>query len=189
MHFDKVKYFINNKIRANFVRVTHGNKQLGVMPIQEALNYSFQNGLDLILTNSQINPPLCIVEDFGKFKYENKIREKELKRKQKDALMIIKEIRMTPTISDHDLQTKLKSVVSFLESGKSVQVQIRFSPRELNHKDIGMQKIDIILESTKNIATVEQRPTFFGRSLVCKLVPLRKKNAIAKTDSNQQANL
>ncbi len=189
MHFDKNRYFINNKIRANFVRVTHGNSQLGVMPIQEALNYSYQNGLDLILTNPQTNPPLCIVEDFGKFKYENKIREKETRRKQKDALMVNKEIRMTPTISEHDLQTKLKSVITFLESGKSVQVQIRFSPRELNHKDIGMQKIDIIIESTKSIASVEQKPTFFGRALVCKLVPLRKKNAVARNDINKQANL
>jgi translation initiation factor IF-3 len=188
MHFEKNKYFINNKIRANLVRVTHENNQLGVMPIKEALNYSFQRGLDLILINSQTNPPLCIVEEFGKFKYENKIKEKEVRKKQKEAVVVIKEVRMTPTISDHDLQTKLKSVISFLESGKSVQVQIRFSHRELNHKEIGIQKIDIIIESTKNIASIEQKPSFFGKSLVCKLVPLRKKNGIQRNDNVKQSN-
>lgn len=189
MHFEKNKYFVNNKIRANFVRVTHGINQLGILPIQEALNYSYNNGMDLILINPKTNPPLCIVEDFGKFKYESKIKEKELARKQKDSLIVIKEIRMSPTISDHDLETKLKSIASFLESGKSVQVQIRYSRRELNHKEIGMQKIDIIIESTKNIALVEQRPSFFGKTLVCKLAPLRKKNANTRPDETKQANI
>jgi translation initiation factor IF-3 len=189
MNLDRNKYFVNNKIRANLVRVSHENNQLGVMPLQQALDYSYKNGLDLILINPKINPPLCVVEDFGKFKYENKIKEKENKRKQKESLIVIKEVRLTPTISEHDLQTKLKSIISFLEEGKSVQVQVRFSPRELHHKEIGMQKMDIIIENTKTIAIVEQKPSFLGRGLFCKLVSLRKKNGITKNDSNKQANI
>ena len=81
MHFEKNKYFVNNKIRANFVRVTHGINQLGILPIQEALNYSYNNGMDLILINPKTNPPLCIVEDFGKFKYEIKYFVKTNRRK------------------------------------------------------------------------------------------------------------
>jgi translation initiation factor IF-3 len=73
MSFDKTRYAINNRIRSNIVRVTHENSQLGVMNIQSALEYAFRNGLDLILTVPNANPPVCIVEDFGKFPINNRI--------------------------------------------------------------------------------------------------------------------
>jgi translation initiation factor IF-3 len=183
MSFDKTRYAINNRIRSNIVRVTHENSQLGVMNIQSALEYAFRNGLDLILTVPNANPPVCIVEDFGKFSYENKRKEKEVKKKQKETVQQIKEIRLTPTIGDHDLDTKIKAMESFLSDNKIVQVVMKFTRREINHKDIGSEKINKIVERIKLFGTIESRPNFMGLKLVCRFAPIGKKqNESTRTD-------
>jgi translation initiation factor IF-3 len=175
MYSDKTRYAINNRIRSNIVRVTHGNNQLGIMNIQNALDYAYSNNLDLILTVPSANPPVCIVEDFGKFSYENKIKEKQVKKKQKEMVKHVKEVRLTPTIGDHDLETKIKAMESFLEDNKIVQVTMRFTKREMNHKDIGNEKINKISEKLKQHGVLESRPNFFGFKLICRFAPIGKK--------------
>ena len=188
MYFEKNQseknyYIINHKIRANLVRVNHGDNQLGIMPTNKAIDYAMSQGLDLILTVQNANPPVCIVEDFGKFKYENKLREKNAKKKQKEMLQVIKEIRLTPTIEEHDLDTKIKHMEEFLLENKSVILKMKFTRSEIMHKEIGFAKIDKIVERLKNLATVESKPNFQGKSLFCKLMPAGKKNEPARNES------
>lgn len=182
MNFDNKRYRINSQIRAHQVRVSHNNNQLGVLPIDKARNYAFNLGLDLIETVPNANPPVCIVDDFGKFRYENKLKEKEAKKKQRSMVQEQKEIRLTPTITDHDLETKSKAIIRFLQESKKVQVMMRFSHRELHHKDIGLVTIDKLVEAVKNYGNVEGKPRFMGQKLFCIITPLEaSKNAPANS--------
>ena len=175
MSLEKTKYIVNNRIRANLVRVSHGQNQLGVMHIQKALEYAYQNNLDLILVVQNANPPVCIVEDFGKFKYQEKIKEKQIRKKQKEMMQEIKQIRLTPTIGDHDLETKIKRIEDFLSENKGVQVVMKFRQREMLHKDIG--------ERLKSAGIVDSKPRFEGNRLICRFVSsIKKKSELPNED-------
>jgi len=172
MSFDNRRYRINFQIRSNSVRVLHNENQLGIMPIDKARQYAQGYGLDLIETVPNANPPVCIVENFGRFQYENKIREKEQKKKQKSMMQLSKEIRLTPTISDHDLETKSKMALRFLQEEKKVFINMKFTQRELHHKDIGFKTIDKLVESIKAYGIIESAPRFTGNKLCCTISPL-----------------
>lgn len=170
----KVKYRINYQIRVPNVRVSYGQQQLGIIPTDRARNIASNDGLDLIEVVPNANPPVCIIADFGKLKYESKIKEKENARKQKESLQIIKEIRLTPTIAQHDIDVKCKAISRFLDEGKKVQIIMRFSHREMHHKDIGIKTINSILQAYAETATVEQAIRFEGNRLNCRLAPRDK---------------
>ena len=167
----KFRYRINHQIRCPEVRVTQDNQQLGVMSIDKAKALAFDQGLDLIEVTPRANPPVCMIADFGKLRYDSKIKEKELARKQREAIQDIKEVRLTPTIAAHDIQYKAKNIEKFLSSGKKVQIVMKFSHRELNHKDIGMDTINCVIQMFQDKAQVEQMPRFSGRHLSCVLSP------------------
>jgi len=174
MNFDNKKYRINFQIKSHSVRVSHNSNQLGVLPTDKARQYAQSYGLDLIEVVPNAAPPVCVIDDFGKFSYENKIKEKENKKKQKSLVQAIKEIRLTPTIGDHDLETKSKAAAKFLQEGKKVQVMMRFSHRELHHKDLGFITIDKLYESLKQHGMLESKPKFMGQKLFCIFAPLEK---------------
>jgi translation initiation factor IF-3 len=171
MNFDHKRYSVNFQIRANTVRLSHDNNQLGIMPVDKARQYAQNQGLDLIETVPGANPPVCIVDNFSKFKYENKLREKETRKKQKKTMVILKEIRLTPTITDHDLETKAKMAVRFLQEEKKVLISMKFTPRELNHKDIGFQTFEKLFEITKEYGQLDGTLKFAGKKLCCTISP------------------
>jgi len=168
---NEIRYRVNWNIRVPSVRVNFDNQQLGVMNTDRARNLAFENNLDLIEIVPNANPPLCIIADFGKFKYENNLKEKENKKKQKESIQAIKEIRLTPTIEEHDLNTKKKAILKFIEEDKKVQLTMKFTPRELSHKEIGIQKVQEIIEFFKEKIQVEQQPKFEGKRLYCRIAP------------------
>lgn len=176
MSFDHKRYRVNFQIRANTVRVSHDNNQLGVMPVDKARQYAQNQGLDLIETVPNANPPVCIVENFSKFKYENKLREKEARKKQKKTMVVLKEIRLTPSITDHDLETKAKMAVRFLQEEKKVLISMKFTPREMNHKDIGFQTFDKLFAVIKDFGQVDGSLRFAGQKLCCTISPAGQKN-------------
>ncbi len=173
----KNRYRLNFQIKVLNVRVSTENQQLGIMPTDEARRIAHDSGLDLIEVVPNASPPICYIADFGKLKYEAKIKEKEQARKQRDAVQQIKEIRLTPTIAQHDIEYKSKNIEKFLEEGKKVQLMMKFSPRELNHKDIGFATIMAIIEQFKEKVNVESQPRFSGRMLLCMISPKSIKNA------------
>ena len=141
----------------------------GVMPIAQALGRAEQAGLDLVEIAPQADPPVCKILDFGKYKYEEQKRKAEARKKQK--VIDIKEIKMRPSIDDHDYDIKMRSVVKFLGEGDKVKVTLRFRGRELVHQELGMKVLERVRGDLAEVAKVEQFPKMEGRQMTMVVVP------------------
>jgi translation initiation factor IF-3 len=129
---------INEQIDAKKVRlIGSGGDQVGIVPLEEALDRAAAERLDLALVSPQANPPVCKIMNYGKYKYEQSKREREARKKQ--HVVNLKEIRMSPTIEEHDLNTKARHAIKFLENGDKVKVTIRFRGRQIVHSELGKQ--------------------------------------------------
>lgn len=161
---------MNHEIKAREVRLIGADgKQLGVMPLREALRYAQETNLDLVKIASNAKPPVCKVMDFGKYKYEQSKREKEARKNQK--VINVKEIRMNPTIDEHDFQVRLKNTLKFLQEGNKVKVSIRFRGRQMAHTKLGEEVLNKMAENIKEYGIVERMPKMEGRSMIMILSP------------------
>ncbi len=147
-------------------------EQLGVMPTQQALDMAMEAGLDLVEVAPHAKPPVCKIMDFGKYKYQQQKKQQEARKKQ--AVVQIKEIKMRPKTDDHDLQTKLRHVIRFLQAGDRVKVTVFFKGREIVHKDRGLSILERVVEAIGDQARVEQAPRFEGRTMSLLLAPVAK---------------
>lgn len=107
--------------------------------------------------------------DYGKYRYEQQKKEKEQRRNQRTVQL--KEVRLSPTIEEHDYNTKLRQAMKFLEKGDKVKASIRFRGRAITHKDIGQDVLEDFIDDTADVAVVEQRPKMEGRSMSIILAP------------------
>lgn len=161
---------INEEIRAREVRVIDVNgEQLGILSIRDALRAAGERNLDLVCVAPTAKPPVCRIMDYGKYKFEQAKREKEARKNQK--VINIKEIRLSPTIEEHDFQTKLKAAQRFLADGDKVKVAVRFRGRQITHTDIGQQVLLQMAEALKDQASVEREPKVEGRNMIMILAP------------------
>lgn len=161
---------VNEAIRAREVRLIGGDgEQLGIQPLREALRMAQEQNLDLVNVAPQAKPPVCRIMDYGKYRYEQSKREKEARRKQK--IVQLKEVRLSPSIEDHDVQTKLKNVVKFLQQGDKVKLSIRFRGREITHQDLGRRVLVRMAQEVKEISDVERQPKLEGRQMIMILTP------------------
>lgn len=142
---------------------------IGVMSVQDALQAAQAKGLDLIEIAPQAKPPTCKIMDYGKWKYENKKKEKEAKKKQ--TVISIKEIQIRPRTEDHDLTTKLKNATKFLLAGDKVKVNLRFSGREMAHQDLGLALLNRVTKMLDHVANVEAPPKKEGRQMFVLMSP------------------
>jgi translation initiation factor IF-3 len=162
----------NYQIRVPNVRVfLNGNEPLGIMSTDEARKIAVDNSLDLVEVTPSAQPPVCHIIDYSKYKYDLKIKEKETAKRQRESFVEIKEIRLTPTIGEHDIETKLNHAQKFLQENKKVQFTMKFSHREMNHKDIGINLINTILEKMEPFSIKENNPSFNGNKLICLVAP------------------
>ncbi|MGO4928592.1 translation initiation factor IF-3 [Fundicoccus sp. Sow4_D5] len=167
---------INEDIRARELRVISGDgEQIGVKSLSDALTIAESFGLDLVLMSPNAKPPVAKIMDYGKYRYEMQKKEKEQRKAQK--IVSVKEVRLSPTIDDHDYQTKLRQAVKFLESGDKVKASIRFRGRAITHKELGKDVLDDFIDDTKDLSTVEVRPKMEGRSMFILLAPISSKDA------------
>lgn len=143
--------------------------QIGVVPLREALRMAQEANLDLVNVAPQAKPPVCRIMDYGKFRYEQSKREKEARKKQKTIQ--VKEIRLSPSIEEHDLQTKLRNVKKFLQSGDKVKLAIRFRGREITHQEIGLGILNRMAKEVEDLAQVERQPKLEGRQMIMILSP------------------
>jgi len=165
---------VNEGIRAREVRLIGLNgDQLGIKKLREALQLAQEANLDLVNVAPNAKPPVCRIMDYGKYRYEQSKREKEARKKQK--VITVKEVRLSSSIEEHDLQTKLRNVKKFLKKGDKVKCSIRFRGREITHQDIGRELLNRIAEEVKDEAEVERRPKLEGRSMVMILTPVSKR--------------
>lgn len=170
-----VNYRINRQIRAREVRlIDESGKQVGIVPLQEALAIAEEKELDLVEIAPQANPPVCKLLDYGKFVYEQKKKEKEAKKKQKEHAMDVKDINLSLRIDDHDLKVKLKHVREFLEDGDKVRVRIKFRGRENTHPELGDRLVQRILDEVSDIGQLESEPKKEGMFLSFSLLPKKK---------------
>ena len=142
------------------------------MSIQDALDRARAADLDLVEVAPQANPPVCRIMDYGKYKYERAMRQKEARKKQ--SRIEVKEIKFRPKIDRHDYETKKGHVVRFLEAGARVKVTIMFRGREMAHTELGQRILDRLVEDLDGLATVEQPSKLDGRNMVMVLAPARK---------------
>ena len=165
---------VNEKIRAKELRLIGQNgDQIGVKSKREALEMAERDELDLVVVAPNAKPPVARIMDYGKYKFEQQKKEKEMKKKQK--VINVKEIRLSPTIEEHDFQTKLKNGRKFLTKGDKCKVSIRFRGRAITHKEIGQRVLEKFADECKDIATVEQKPKMEGRQMFIMLAPINEK--------------
>jgi translation initiation factor IF-3 len=159
-------------IRVPAVRLIGPNgEQLGVLPTQRALAHAQDLGFDLVEIAPNAVPPVAKILDFGKYRFEKQQEAKEAKKRQKSVTW--KEIRVSPKIDDHDIETKIKSASKFLAEGDKLKVTVRFRGRELAHPDRGRVLLMQIAERLKEHGTVERNPLLEGRSMSMIMNPLR----------------
>jgi translation initiation factor IF-3 len=139
------RIFINNYIRAPEVRlIDETGKQVGIVPLQEALNLARERGLDVIQVTERVEPPVCRLGNYGKYLYQQEKKAKELKKPEGGEL---KEIRLTFTISDHDLQTRIKQAEKFLQKGNRVRITLRLRGRQNTLEGYAREKIGKFIEA------------------------------------------
>lgn len=155
MYIISRELLINEQIDAKKVRlIGSGGDQVGIVPLEEALDRAAAERLDLALVSPQANPPVCKIMNYGKYKYEQSKREREARKKQ--HVVNLKEIRMSPTIEEHDLNTKARHAIKFLENGDKVKVTIRFRGRQIVHSELGKQ---VLKQMEEKLADYGKRDT------------------------------
>lgn len=161
---------INGQIRDKEVRlIANDGEQLGVMSAREALKLADEAGLDLVKISPKAKPPVCKIIDYGKYKYEQTRKEKLAKKKQK--VIDVKEVRMSPNIDTNDLNTKINHAKKFLAKGARVKVTLRFRGRELAHVNASKYILDDFAKALEDVATIDKKPKFEGRSVTMFLAP------------------
>ena len=142
-------------------------KNLGQVPIREALALANEQELDLVEVAPQEKPPVCILVDYGKYQYEQKKRKKNNKSKSVEW----KEIRLTPGTGSHDIETKLKQLRKFLSQGKHVKITVRFRRRQLAHKDEGRKILDQIVADIQDVGAPEKNSKMEGKDMSIRISP------------------
>lgn len=131
-------------------------KQLGIVPVNEALGVARDKGLDLVEVAPNSDPPVCRVMDYGKFKYQASKKVQETRKKGRGGLL--KEIKLRPNTEDHDLGFKIKSMRRFLEKKNRVKVTIFFRGREVAYANAGVELLKRVANEVMDMGTVEQEP-------------------------------
>ncbi len=141
----------------------------GEIGTEEARAIAEEKGYDLVEVSPEAKPPVVKLMDYGKYKYEQQKKAAEARKKQK--VIEIKEIKMRPTIDDHDYETKMKAMKRFFDEGDKVKVTLRFRGRELAHQHLGMALLNRITKDTEPFAKMEQYPKMEGRQMMMVLAP------------------
>lgn len=167
---------INERIRAREIRVIDENgEQLGILPPYEALRVARDRGLDLVEVSPNAMPPVCRIQDYGRFLYEKEKGERAARKKQK--IITVKEVKFSVTVDEHDYQTKKNRVVRFLREGDKVKASLRFRGRQMSHRDLGYNIINRLIQDIGEIGVVEFMPRMEGMILHAILAPSKKQEA------------
>ena len=164
---------INDRIRAREIRVIDENsEQLGIMAPFEALKIARERGLDLVEVSPNAVPPVCRIQDYGRYLYEKEKSERAAKKKQK--VIVVKEVKFSVTVDEHDYQTKKNKAVGFLTGGDKVKASLRFRGRQMAHRDLGYNIINRLIQDVGEAGIVEFMPRMEGTTLHAILAPAKK---------------
>ncbi len=161
---------VNRRIRAKEVRlIDPDGKQLGVVPLKEALETAESHRLDLVEVAPNVSPPVCRIMDYGRYKYQQNKKLQGAKKRQ--STFQVKEIKLRPRTGEHDFQVKMRRIKRFLDHRDRVKVTIIFRGREMAHADLGVALLRRVIEETSELAVVEQEARREGRIMVMVLAP------------------
>lgn len=163
---------INEGIRVNEMMVIGPNgEQLGIKSKQDALTLAKYAGFDLVLMSDSATPPVCKIMDYNRFRYEKKKKAKEAMKKQREAIVDIKEFRLSTTIDIHDFNTRVKNARKNLEKGAKIKASIRFKGRQISHPELAKDVLMRFSNELSDIAEIETEPKMEGRSMYMQLTP------------------
>lgn len=169
-NISKKDVLLNEEINEKEVRViADEGEQLGIMSSAEALKIAEEREHDLVLMSPGATPPVCKIMDYGKYVYEQAKKSKEAKKKQK--ITSIKEVRLSPTIEEHDITIKANNARKFLLDGDKVKVTVRFRGREADYSHIGEKILQNFLSKVEDICNVEKQPKLEGRNMILVIAP------------------
>jgi translation initiation factor IF-3 len=163
---------VNEQIRAREVRlVGPEGEQVGIVPLERALQLAADVDLDLVEVAPMARPPVCKLMDFGKYKYESALKAREARRNQQQT--VIKEMKLRPKIDSHDYETKKGHVLRFLKAGDKVKVTIMFRGREQHRPELGFRLLRKLEEEVADMGFVESQAKQDGRNMIMVLAPHR----------------
>src|ERR1700723_3537460 len=169
----------NERIRAKEIRVIDDQgEQLGIMVPFEALKIARERGLDLVEVSPNAMPPVCRIQDYGKFLYEKDKSERAARKKQK--VIVVKEVKFSVTVDEHDYQTKKNQAVRFLGDGDKVKASLRFKGRQMAHRDLGYKIINRLILDIGDAGLVEFMPRMEGTTLHAIIAPSKKSEQAPK---------
>jgi translation initiation factor IF-3 len=164
-------------------------EQLGVMATRDALEAAKLRGLDLVEVSPNSDPPVCRILDYGKYKYQNKKKAQESKKRQ--TVIHVKEVKFRPKTDEHDYQTKLNHIKRFLSDGNKAKISLKFRGREMLYIDKGREKLMRVLDDVKDYGHVETAPQMEGKNMfMMAALPHRKpaaKPAAGKEEGKKPA--
>jgi translation initiation factor IF-3 len=174
---------INGKIRAREVRVIGAeSQQLGVLPLNDALNMARTQGVDLVEIAPNANPPVCRLVDFGKYRYEMAKKEKESRKHQ--GANKVKEVQLSPNIDPHDFSVKLQHAIDFLCEEMKVKVTLRFRGREMAHTEYGFQKVNNFIKDLTPFGHADAPPKLIGKGINVMISPLPRNKRAKNPNEN-----
>ena len=155
---------MNQQIRAPRVRLidSEGN-QIGVVSVREALDAALQVSLDLVEISPNVDPPVCRIMDYGKYRFDKGKKSAAQKKKQRRTQL--KEVKFRPGTDVGDYQIKLRKILEFLERGDKVKVSLRFRGREMQHRELGLDLLNRIKADLPPNLVVEQAAKIEGRQM------------------------
>ena len=163
---------INDEIKAPEVRVIGpNNEQLGIMKLEDARAYAFNNNVDLVMIAANAQPPVCRAINYGKFCFERDKREKEAKKKQ--VVVKVKEVQLSCRIEKHDFETRVNHAKRFLSEGNRVKAVVRFKGREMTHMELGREVIEKFVEACQEFGAADKKPVLEGRFMSVILSPVK----------------
>ncbi len=165
--------------------VGSGGEQLGVLTIEQAIAKAQEESLDLVEINPMAKPPVCKIMDYGKFKYEEKKKASDAKKKQ--VVVQLKEVKLRPKTEEHDYEFKVRNVKRFLEEGNKARITIMFRGREITHREQGSQILDDVSKDVKDVGVIEQAPRMEGRQMFMILAPTPKIMQKVRDQARQSA--
>lgn len=177
---------INDYIRASRLRVISAEgKQIGVLTLEEALAQAKEAELDLVEIAPNANPPVAKIIDYTKFKYQQDKKDREAKLKERKGTEQ-KEIWLTPYMADNDYNVRLTRIREFLTDTNKVRVTIRFTGRQMGHKEFGYEMIERVKKDTTDIAKMDGTAKFLGRQLMMTLTPVKKQSSNNEKSESKQ---
>jgi translation initiation factor IF-3 len=165
--------------------IDENGEQLGVMIPFEALKMARERLLDLVEISPNAVPPVCKIQDYGKFLYEKDKSERAARKKQK--VIVIKEVKFSVTVDEHDYQTKKNMAIRFLGDGDKVKASLRFKGRQMAHRDLGYKIVNRLIQDIGDAGTVEFMPRMEGTTLHAIIAPTKKAEVVAKKPAEAAA--